>query len=149
MNAQWTYKAFSLLTTDELYKILKLRSEVFVIEQQCIYADADNKDQDSYHLCGWADTALAAYARVLPPGLSYREASIGRVLTAAAFRKTGLGKQLMEKALQLTLNQFPGHPIRIGAQYYLEKFYSEQGFAKCGEIYLEDGIEHIEMLFKQ
>ncbi len=145
----WTYKPFSLLTTEELYKILQLRADVFVVEQNCVYRDADDKDQDSYHLCGWEERQLAAYARILPPDISYTEASIGRVLTNAAFRRKGSGKELMEKAVELTLQQFDVDTIRIGAQLYLQKFYTELGFIQTSDVYLEDGIEHIEMLYKK
>ncbi len=145
----WIYKPFSLLTADEIYKILQLRSDVFVVEQNCVYRDADDKDQSSYHLCGWDDRQLAAYARILPPDLSYTEASIGRVLTNGAFRRKGSGKELMEKAIEHTLQQFEVNSIRIGAQLYLHKFYSDLGFTQTSDIYLEDGIEHIEMLYKK
>lgn len=146
---KWIYKPFSLLTPDEIYNILQLRSDVFVVEQNCVYRDADDKDQSSYHLCGWEDRQLVAYARILPPELSYTEASIGRVLTNAAFRRKGSGKELMEKAIEHTLQQFEVNSIRIGAQLYLHKFYSDLGFTQTSDIYLEDGIEHIEMLYKK
>ena len=145
----WIYQPFSLLTADEIYKILQLRNDVFVIEQNCVYRDADDKDQGSYHLCGWEVSQLAAYARILPPEVSYTEASIGRVLTNAAFRRKGSGKELMEKAIEYTLQQFRVDSIRIGAQLYLYKFYADLGFTQTSDIYLEDGIEHIEMLYKK
>lgn len=145
----WTYKPFSLLTAEEIYLILQLRSDVFVVEQNCVYRDADDKDQDSYHLSGWADHHLVAYARILPPEKSYREASIGRVLTNPLYRRKGSGKELMQKAIELTLQQFDVDCIRIGAQLYLHKFYTELGFIQTSDTYMEDGIEHIEMLFKK
>ena len=145
---EWICKPFELLTADELYAILKLRSEVFVVEQQCIYMDADDKDQKCYHLCGWEQNELAAYARIMPPGLSYEEASIGRVVTNPLFRKQGAGKELMNKAITMTLQQFDTTRIRIGAQLYLLKFYTDLGFSASGKVYLEDGIEHIEMVYQ-
>ncbi len=145
----WIYKPFSLLTAEELYKILQMRSDVFVVEQNCIYRDADDKDQYSYHLCGWVKHELAAYARIIPPEKSFSEASIGRVLTHINHRRMGSGKTLMEKAIELTLQQFDVTSIRIGAQLYLKSFYSDLGFEQTSEVYLEDDIEHIEMLYKK
>ena len=142
----WTYKKFYELTTLELYAILKLRSEVFVVEQNCVYLDPDNKDQDSFHLCGWNENDLVAYARILPPGLAFEEASIGRVAANPLYRKTGSGKILMNHAIEKTLKQFPGSAIRIGAQLYLLSFYTSLGFKPSGPEYLEDGIPHIEMV---
>ena len=147
MNMQWIYKPFGLLTADELYAILRLRNMVFIVEQQCVYLDADNKDQASHHLCGWNNQELIAYARILPPGIAFPEASIGRVLTHLGHRKQGSGKQLMEKAIELCLQLYSTHNIRIGAQLYLAEFYKNLGFIREGDIYLEDGIEHIEMTF--
>jgi ElaA protein len=141
----WKYKSFNELTAGELYDILKLRSEVFVVEQNCVYLDTDNKDQQSFHLCGWDDDNLVAYARILPPGLTFEEASIGRVVTNPLYRKTGVGRLLMQHALERTLAQFPVSGIRIGAQLYLLSFYTSLGFKTAGPEYLEDGIPHIEM----
>ena len=145
----WTYKHFNELTTAELYDILWLRSKVFVVEQNCVYLDNDYKDQESYHLMGTVDGKLAAYVRILPPGLSYEEASIGRVLTNPDFRRTGLGKELMQKAIQKTCSQFGVNTIKISAQCYLLKFYTELGFQAYGEEYLEDDIPHVAMIFQQ
>ena len=142
----WSYKSFAELSSNELYEILKLRSEIFVVEQNCVYLDTDNKDQASFHLCGWLNEKLVAYARVLPPGISYKEASIGRVATSIAYRQHGAGRMLMIKAIGLAQKQFTTHRIKIGAQLYLHKFYSSLGFAQTGKKYIEDGIPHIEML---
>jgi ElaA protein len=142
----WTFKHFSELTVDELYKILTLRNLVFVVEQNCVYPDTDDKDQQSHHLCGWIDGTLAAYSRILPPGTSYPEASIGRVVTHPLYRKGGYGKQLMELSIEKTRKEFNVRDIRIGAQVYLIEFYSHLGFRSTGETYLEDGIPHIQML---
>lgn len=142
----WSIKSFDILTNLELYAILQLRSTIFVVEQNCVYLDPDGKDEKSIHLCGWVDNQLAAYARILPPNVSYlNQSSIGRVLTNPTFRLKGLGKILMERAISETYHLFPSHTIKIGAQLYLLKFYQEQGFQPVGEEYLEDGILHIEM----
>ena len=144
---QWTYKSFEELTNRELYAIMQLRMEIFSVEQNCIYQDADNKDFQSFHLSAWDNNILVAYCRILPPELSFKEASIGRVITAAAYRKNGTGRALMEKAIALTLQQFNCHQITIGGQLYLKKFYNSLGFTQVSDTYLEDGIPHIEMRF--
>ena len=149
LSLNWTYKHFTALTTQELYTILSLRSEVFVVEQNCVYLDTDNKDLDAWHLCGWQDDVLVAYVRILAPGISYEEASIGRVLTNPAFRKNGYGVELMNVAIEKTLQQFNVQKIKIGAQLYLLNFYSNLGFIQTSEVYMEDGIPHIEMLLEK
>ena len=141
----WTYKHFNELNTSELYEILSLRSKVFVVEQNCVYQDLDYKDQSSWHLMGRIDDKLASYVRIIPPGVSYEEASIGRVLTDPAQRNKGLGKELMQTAIEKTVSQFNVNSIKIGAQCYLKKFYGDLGFIICSEEYLEDGIPHVEM----
>lgn len=146
METNWLLKPFQELSPEELYKILLLRNEVFVVEQNCVFQDADNKDQGSDHLMCFQVNKLAAYARILPPGLAYEEASIGRIVTSSTVRKSGIGRELVHRALDITLNKY-GAPVRIGAQLYLLKFYSSFGFVPNGEVYLEDGIEHIEMVF--
>lgn len=146
MQVHWVFKPFIELSPKELYAIMHLRNEVFVVEQNCVYQDADNKDQLSFHLCGWDGQTLLAYTRIIPPGISYTEASIGRVVTSPACRKTGLGRQLMEESIRLTFLQFNCTEIRIGAQVYLTQFYRSLGFIPCSNQYLEDGIPHIEMI---
>ena len=148
-SLNWTYKHFASLTTQELYTILSLRSEVFVVEQNCVYLDTDNKDPDAWHLCGWENDTLVAYVRILAQGVSYEEASIGRVLTNPAFRKLGYGVELMKVAIDKTLQQYGVEQIKIGAQLYLLNFYSSLGFTQTSEVYMEDGIPHIEMLYKK
>ena len=145
MPLNWTCKSFNELSPGELYAIFRLRNEVFIVEQNCPYMDADNKDQDSYHLMGWDNDELAAYTRLLPPGLAYTEMSIGRVVTAPAKRKQGLGKELIEKSIEQCYLLFGKKSIRIGAQLYLRSFYTSLGFNAWGDTYLEDGIEHINM----
>lgn len=142
----WTCKTFAELTPDELYAILRLRSEVFVVEQNCIFLDMDNKDQKSHHLMGWRDGALVGYSRLLGSGISYVESSIGRVVTSPAARGLGVGRDLLNKSIETLYRLYGKQPIRIGAQCYLIEFYESFGFVQKGEIYLEDGIEHIEML---
>jgi ElaA protein len=145
-DIKWILRTFNELNNTELYELLKLRSEVFVVEQNCVFLDMDNKDQQSHHLLGYIGEQLAAYARILPPGLSYHEPSIGRVVSSPRHRKSGAGRTLMEQAIKFTTQLHGNQPIRIGAQLYLKKFYSSLGFETQGSIYLEDGIEHIEMV---
>lgn len=146
MKINWVCKKFHELTVDELYELLRLRSEVFVVEQNCVFLDMDNKDQKCDHLLGWIGDDLATTVRIVPAGVSYAEPSIGRVVTSPKYRRTGLGKLLMEEAIRITTQLHGNQPIRIGAQLYLRNFYSSLGFEAEGEIYLEDGIEHIEMV---
>jgi ElaA protein len=142
----WLVKKFDTLTLLELYAILRLRSEVFVVEQNCVFLDMDDKDQSCYHLLGWNDDKLVAYTRLVPPGVSYEQPSIGRVVTSPSARRGGLGKQLMEKSIEEVEKLFGKIPIRIGAQVYLQKFYNELGFIQSSDIYDEDGIDHMEMI---
>jgi ElaA protein len=143
----WTLKTFSELTPHELYDILRLRSEVFVVEQQCIFLDMDDRDQQAHHLQGRFQDELIASVRILPPGLAYPEASIGRVVGSPRHRGKGAGKQLMEKALAATISLYGPNPIKIGAQQYLKKFYEDLGFEQCSDTYLEDDIPHIKMIW--
>ena len=143
---KWITKKFDDLTPVELYAILQLRNEVFIVEQNCVYQDLDNKDQQAWHLMGWMEKQLVAYTRLIPPGISYTEASIGRVVTSPLERRTGLGRELMQQSLDEIRKLFGEGPVRIGAQLYLKKFYTSLGFIPTSEIYLEDGIEHIEMV---
>ena len=143
----WSYSSFESLSAEEVYEILRLRSKVFVVEQNCVYLDMDGKDLDSFHLRGYAGDTLIAYARILPPGLAFREASIGRVVTDPGWRTSGNGRALMLKAIEETLSQFTISTIRIGAQTYLLNFYTSLGFKAEGDVYIEDGIPHVEMLY--
>lgn len=139
-------RPFHELSPDLLYNILQLRSEVFVLEQHCVYQDLDNKDQESLHLMFFSPDELVAYARLLPPGLSFSEASFGRVITKKSIRKEGIGKLLIKEAIANLYHFFGKQPIRIGAQSYLIDFYASFGFKTDGDSYFEDGIEHIEMI---
>lgn len=147
MILRWEYKKFESLTAFELYAILQLRNEVFVVEQHCVYQDADNKDQPAYHLCGWDGNRLVAYCRILPKGISYQHPSIGRVVTSPQYRGGGYGKQLMKLAVEKTILQFQDPVIIISAQLYLLRFYQSIGFEQVSDEYFEDGIPHIQMKY--
>ena len=140
--------SFEALSNQELYALLKLRAEVFVVEQNCVYLDLDDKDQQGHHLLGLnSQQQLLAYARLLPQGISYPDyASIGRVVTTASLRGTGAGKALMQYAIDRAAELFKNTPIKISAQAHLEPFYRELGFLPQGEDYLEDGIPHLAMV---
>lgn len=146
MEINWHLRRFEELTVHELYQLLRLRSEVFVVEQHCVFLDMDNKDQGCWHLLGWQGDLLAASTRLVPPGYIYDEISIGRVVNSPSLRGMGIGRQLMQQSIHACYELFGRKPIRIGAQLYLEKFYGTLGFSRVGEVYLEDGIEHVEML---
>ena len=148
MAIEWKCSFFDELNVHELYAALRLRSEVFVVEQNCVFLDMDNKDQESYHLFGYKDGQLIAYTRLVPAGVAYKEASIGRVITSSAARGLGAGKELMLVSIRELFRIWGKQPIRIGAQLYLRKFYESLGFEQSSEMYMEDGIEHIEMLFQ-
>ncbi len=141
----WRFQTFDELTTTELYGILRLRSEVFVLEQRCCYLDADNKDQFSHHLSGYRNGELMAFSRIVPPGLSYEYPAIGRIVVSSRGRGTGYGVELLNVSIQKLEELYGNVPIRIGAQLYLKRFYESFGFRQSGEVYLEDDIEHIEM----
>jgi ElaA protein len=144
---QWSTKHFSELTVNELYAMLRLRSEVFVVEQNCIFLDMDNNDQIAYHTMGWLDGELIATTRLFDVNQSYPGyQSIGRVVGSPKHRGIGAGKALMQYSIAECERLFGKHPIKIGAQLYLKKFYNEQGFEQAGEMYYEDEIEHIPMI---
>ena len=148
-DVRWQARTFHELDTRTLYALLKLRSEVFVVEQNCVYLDPDGKDRhpDTVHLLGMApDGSLAAYLRILPGGLSYPQVSFGRVLTAPAYRGRGLGDPLVRQALARIQARWPGCDVQIGAQAHLERYYARHGFVPSSEPYLDDGIPHIDML---
>ena len=145
---EWTLKKFNELTVDELYAVLQLRSEVFVVEQNCIYQDPDGKDQYAWHLMGMDKSQLVAYARIFAAGATYSNPSIGRVVTSPSKRGSGLGRELMEKSIQECESLFGNTSITLGAQVYLRKFYESLGFIVSGEEYVEDGIPHVTMTRK-
>jgi len=138
-----TMEMFSPL---ELYKVLKLRIDVFVVEQECPYEEIDNKDIDAKHIYLKDKDHIVAYLRVLPPGLSYKEASIGRVLVNIKYRGKGYGRQIMKEGIECCKSHYTGN-IKISAQAYLEKFYESLGFERISKVYLEDNIPHIDMIY--
>lgn len=145
-STTWTCKAFEELSLKELYAILRLRNEVFVVEQNCVYQDLDNKDSYALHCMGWQNNVLVAYTRLFNKGIYFSEAAIGRVVTSPLVRGTGVGRELMEQSIQMVYERMGRQPIRISAQLYLLKFYESIGFQQVSPVYLEDGIKHIEML---
>jgi ElaA protein len=142
---KWITKTFDELNVHELYGILQLRAKVFVVEQNCAYQDLDNTDKKSWHLFGTDDENILAYARLIPQGINYPEASIGRVITDPAVRGKKIGKELMKESIAKCEELFATKEITISAQCYLKKFYNECGFKEVGEEYLEDNIPHIKM----
>ncbi|MCH9675879.1 MAG: GNAT family N-acetyltransferase [Gammaproteobacteria bacterium] len=149
-DISWRWRHFDDLTRESLYAILQLRQEVFVVEQDCVYLDADGLDSAAYHLTGSVGDSehseVVAYTRVVPAGLKFAELSIGRVLTSQSVRGRGVGRNLMHETLRRIELFFPGADIRISAQHYLERFYTDLGFRTESAPYDEDGIPHIEML---
>lgn len=143
MNFQ--HFTFQTLNTKQLYDILQLRSEVFVVEQDCVYQDIDGHDQSAIHVCVYNKNILVAYARILPPHAYFQEPSIGRIIVKASYRKQNLGHELMNYCIAQTSQLFPNQTLKISAQKYLIKFYNSHGFKVKGEGYLEDGIPHISM----
>ena len=137
---------FTDLTPHQLNAIIHLRNEVFVVEQNCVFQDADHKDEDAFHLMAWVDDELAGYTRLLQPGIAYEQMSIGRVVTSPKHRGSGVGRQLMDASIKKCYELFGKGDIKIGAQRYLKKFYESFGFQQAGEGYLEDGIPHIYMI---
>ena len=144
---KWKIKTFNELTTTELYEILRIRAEVFVVEQSCVYQDLDLKDKKAYHLFLEDNDEVVAYLRILEKDVSYPEISIGRVLVKEEYRGRGLARKLMQKAVSFIEEVLREKEIRISAQKYLLKFYKSLGFTVVSEVYLEDGIEHVEMLY--
>lgn len=136
-------KHYSELTADELYALLKARAEVFVVGQQCCYQDMDEKDKDAYHVWAEGDGGVVAYLRVLPPGVSFADCSIGRVLTIR--RRSGVGTQLMREGIRVAKEKYGAARITIEAQVYVREFYESLGFVKCSDEFLDVGIPHIEM----
>lgn len=150
LTVTWQCTPFSELTVGELYAVMEARQRVFVVEQRCAYLDADGSDHLALHLLGWRSTPdgliLSAYARLFPPGVKFKEASIGRVLTHPAVRGSGLGRAVMAEALQRIADAEWGPSIRLAAQMHLEGFYEEFGFRRVTDPYLEDDIWHVDMI---
>lgn len=146
MDIVWQIKTFETLTISELYAILKLRSEVFVVEQNCVYLDMDGKDAFSLHLFGEYNGQIVAYSRLFKPGISFDTASIGRVIVSANYRNKKWGQELMRQSILAIENYFGESQITISAQLYLKRFYESFGFVASSEMYLEDDIPHIKMI---
>lgn len=143
---KWKWVAFASLSSEELTAIMKIRQQVFVVEQKCTSSDEDGLDGYSWHLMGWLNDELVAYLRVVFPGRKYAEPSIGRVLTLRSVRGKGFGQMLLAEGVRHSLIEYPGASIRISAQQHLERFYGEVGFETVSEPYDEEGIQHVEML---
>ena len=147
--SNWICKKFDDLTPPELYACLQLRNEVFVVEQNCVFQDADDKDQFCFHVMCWNEKKLIAYTRIAPAEICYEEVSIGRVVTSPSERGKKIGKELMQRSIDIAFSLFPNaSSIKIGAQLYLKKFYESFGFVQYSDIYIEDGIEHVKMLLQ-
>lgn len=142
----WKWKKFSELSLEELYNIIQVREEVFIVEQKLSYVDCDDYDQKAWHLMGYKGGKLVAYMRAFPPGAKYPESAFGRVLTTTSGRGQGAGKELTATGLKKIFETFGDHPVKISAQSYLEKFYTDFGFQRISEDYLEEGIPHVSML---
>lgn len=140
-------KKFNELNLEELYEILKIRSQVFVLEQECLYQDLDNKDKKAYHLYIREEQKVIAYCRILEKGVSYEEISIGRVLVDENYRGKKIAKELLQNAINFVVSDLKEESIRISAQAYLIELYKSLGFKTVSELYLEDNIPHIEMLY--
>lgn len=147
---RWQWSRLEELAAAELYAILAARQQVFAVEQRCAFQDADGYDLAAWHLLGWTSDAsvpaLAVYLRALDPGSKYAEPSIGRVLTAPPFRRMGLGRVLMIEGIARARRTWPGQPVRIAAQQRLEAFYASLGFRTVTDVYVEDGIAHVDMV---
>jgi ElaA protein len=150
MPITWQHYAFDQLDLKLLYTILRLRAEVFVVEQDCVYQDLDDKDQPAIHLCGFDDEGrLAAYTRIVSKGISYTDyASIGRVITAPFARGKGIGRPLMRESLRVLFEWYGEQAVKIGAQAHLQQYYESLGFAGTGDVYDEDGIPHRAMVYR-
>jgi len=146
----WFLKTFNELSSDELYNILKLRNAIFIVDQQCVFADIDGRDQTyCYHFFCTLNGQIIAYARIFGPDQIYQEPCLSRVCTSLDQRGKGMGKELLKRTLDEMSRLFPGQSIRIGAQLYLKTFYENFGFKIDGDRYIEDGIEHIQMIKKE
>ena len=142
------FRSYNELSKCELFDIYLLRQEVFIVEQNCVYQDIDQKDHFSYHLMAYDNEIMVAYLRIVYPGISFNEPSIGRVLTKKSYRRRGISKNLMQSAIQKVKDVYNHSNIRISAQEYLIPFYKSLNFEPIGEVYLEDDIPHIEMMHK-
>ena len=144
----WECLPFSRLTTSWLYRILKLRQDVFIVEQNCVYADLDDLDQPAWHMLASRDESLLAYLRCFPPGLVYEESALGRIAVNPEARGLKLGREIVQRGIDFNRERWPGAGIRIGAQQYLVQFYESYGFVTDSDVYDEDGIPHVKMVLE-
>ena len=149
MSLYWQNASFEELSNAQLYEAMKLRQEVFAVEQDCVYQDADGLDPQAIHIAGWDGNTLLAYQRCLPPGLQEQESTLGRIVVDPAARGRDLGRELVRRGIAHNLARWPAVDIRIHAQAHLEKFYNELGFATDSAPYQLDGIPHLEMVLKR
>ena len=147
MNLQWQTLSFTQLTLERMYAVLRLRQQIFVVEQNCAYLDLDDLDQQARHMLCVRGTELLAYQRCLPPGLSYPESSLGRIIVCPAMRGQQLGQDLVERGIAHNLLQWPNNEICISAQAHLQDFYADSGFIAEGHEYQEDNIPHRKMRY--
>jgi ElaA protein len=145
-DLRWQWCKLGELSAEQVYAVLAARVAIFVVEQNCAYQDLDGLDADAEHLIAWSGAEVAGYLRVLGPGTRFDDPSIGRIITTQPFRGSGLGRDLVAKGIERTRLRYPGQPVRISAQQYLEKFYRDFGFVTVSQPYLEDNIPHVEML---
>jgi ElaA protein len=143
------YKTFEELTNKELYEIIKLRIDIFVVEQNCPYPELDRKDYSAVHHFITENDEIVAYLRILPRGISYKEISIGRFIVKKEYRGKGLAKRILKNAIEFAKNEWNESEIRLSGQKYLEKFYNSFGFKTVSDVYLEDNIPHVEMLYNK
>jgi ElaA protein len=149
MDLRWQVAGFDELERDELYALMRLRQQVFVVEQSCVYLDLDNLDQASMHMLCWRQDELLAYQRCLPPGLTFDESALGRIVVAPAGRGLQLGRELVQRGIDYNAQHWPNDGIQIGAQAHLADFYASLGFVISGDAYIEDGIPHLHMIRSQ
>jgi ElaA protein len=147
MTVHWQTSVFEALNTLELYALLQLRQEVFVVEQACVYQDLDGMDLNATHILCWEDKRLLAYQRCMAPGVSFPDSAIGRIVVAPAARGRRIGRELVQRGIQYNLTHWPNSAIQIGAQAYLEAFYTSLGFVSQNDQYIEDGIPHLHMIW--
>ena len=145
MKPTWVNKKWTEISLKELYGILRLRSEVFVVEQDCVYQDIDNKDQQAIHLLGYINNELIAYSRIFNEGNYFKETSFGRAIIKKEKRGLGIGDDLVKESLKIIKKEYGNKKVKISAQAHLKKFYAKHGFKTKGEEYLEDGIPHVSM----
>lgn len=147
MDYHWQISEFPELNAAQLYAALRLREQVFILEQACLYPDLDNRDQSAVHLLGWRDGEVVAYLRCLAPGSQHSESVLGRVVVCPLQRHARLGSELVRRGIDHNLSRWPAYNIRIHAQAHLQGFYTELGFVAEGELFDEDGIPHIQMVY--